>query len=96
MLRRVKFRTKKDYEKLSPVKAIKYDKRGPILLLHTFLQDNHTLYNLFFVNSVMEPLSKRFLAFLMEININFWISALIFSDDYIDARAQQPAHIRVI
>lgn len=43
----------------------------------------------------MEPLSKRFLAFLMEININFWMSALFFSDDYIDARAEQPAYIRV-
>ena len=43
----------------------------------------------------MEPLSKRFLGFLMEININFWMSALFFSDDYIDARAEQPAHIRV-
>lgn len=59
------------------------------------MQENHTLYNLFFVQSVIEPLSKRFLQFLIEVNINFLMSALFFSDDYIDQRATQPAHIRV-
>ncbi len=59
------------------------------------MQENHTLYNLFLVDSVMEPLSKRFLQFLIEINLNFLLSALFFSDDYIDEMAQYPAHIRV-
>ena len=95
LLRRIKFRTKKDFEVLKPYDSIIYDKRGFFLLFHTFLQDNHSVYNLIFVNSVMEPLSKRYLQFLIEININFWLSALFFSDDYIDERAELPAYIRV-
>lgn len=88
--------TKKDYEVLDPVQAIYYDKRGPFTIFHNFMQDNHTIYNLLFFDSVMDPLSKRFLGFLIEININFWMSALFFSDDYIDKRASEPAYIRVI
>jgi len=44
----------------------------------------------------MEPLWFRLLCFFTEININFFMSAMFFSDDYIDARAEMPAEIRVI
>jgi len=36
------------------------------------------------------------LKFFTELNVNFSMNALFFSDDYIDSRAGIPARIRVI
>lgn len=36
------------------------------------------------------------LIFFLELNVNFLLSALFFSDDYIDKRAEYPASERVI
>ena len=95
-LRKIKFYSRKDYDILSPYEAIKYDKRPFFILLHDKLIDDHPIYNLFFYQSVMEPLWFRMLCFFTDININFLMSALFFSDDYIDARAELPKELRVI
>ena len=44
----------------------------------------------------MEPLWFRMLAFFIELNLNFVMSAFFFSDDYVDSRAEVPIEIRVI
>ena len=94
-IRKIKFYTRKDYEGLNPYKAIKYDKRSFLLLLHDKLIEDHPLYNLAFCDSIMEPLWFRLLCFFTYLNINFLMSALFFSDDYIDARSELPAAQRV-
>lgn len=95
MIRKIKFYSRKDYEKLNPYEAIIYDKRSFLVLLHDKLIDDHVIYNFVFSDSIMEPLWKRILSFFMELNINFLMSALFFSDDYIDARANFTKEERV-
>lgn len=58
------------------------------------LIDSNSLYALFFVNSIIEPLWVKLIYFMLEININFFLSALFFSDDIIDKRSQIPKEIR--
>jgi len=94
-LRKVKFFTRKDYDELNPYEAIKYDKRNFFILLHDKMIDDHPLYNLIFCDSIIEPLWFRMLCFFNELNINFFMSALFYSDDEIDKRAEIPAEIRV-
>ena len=43
----------------------------------------------------MEPLWLRKLTFFTQLNLNFFMSALFFSDDYIDSRAEIPKELRV-
>jgi len=94
-MRRIKFITRKDYEELNPYEAIIYDKRSFFLLLNDKLIEDHPLYNLLFCDSILEPLWIRLLIFFTELNVNFFMSALFFSDDFIDSRAEIPAEIRV-
>jgi len=94
-LRKIKFFTRKDYDELNPYEAIKYDKRNFFILLHNKMIDDHPLYNLIFCDSIIEPLWFRMLCFFNELNINFFMSALFYSDDEIDKRAEIPAEIRV-
>ena len=95
MIRKVKFLTRKDYESLNPYDAIKYDKRNFLELFHNRLLDDHLIWNLIFVDSIMEPLWLRKLTFFTQLNLNFFMSALFFSDDYIDSRAEIPKELRV-
>jgi hypothetical protein len=94
--RKIKFTTKCDYDCLSPYEAIKYDNRSFLKLLHHKLVDGNSLYALFIVTSITEPLWVRFIYLNLDININFFLSALFFSDDIVDERSQIPKEIRVI
>lgn len=58
--------------------------------------EDHWVYNLLFVDSLMQPLWFRMLISFLFLNINFFLSAIFFTDDYIDQRAEFPANERVI
>ena len=92
---KLKFITNKDYEELTPIEAIKYDKRGFWKLLFYFLKTNHALFYLFFHHSLMEPLWIKSVMFFFQITLMLSTSAFFFSDDYIDARAELPEEDRV-
>ena len=83
-LRTINFITKCDYDTLNPYKAIKYDRRPYYILFHHMLIDSNSLYAMFFVTSIIEPIWVKMIYFVLEININFFLSALFFSDDLID------------
>lgn len=83
----LKFITNKDYGELSPVEAIRYDKRGFFEIYFNFLKSDHTLFNLFFHYSILEPLWVKLILFFLELTLMLSLSAFFFSDDYIDARA---------
>jgi len=95
MYRKIKFFTNKDYEILNPYDAIIYDKRNFFELLFTFLIEENVLINLLFCESILEPLWLRLVFFYFDLSINFAMSALFFSDDYIDERSTVPADLRV-
>ena len=49
-----------------------------------------------FHSSILEPLWIRLVLFYFNLSLIFALSALFFSDDYIDARANLPKSERVI
>jgi len=72
-----------------------YDKRSFFTLFFDKLKEENILFNLFFYNSILEPLWIRLLLFYFNLNLMFASSAFFFSDDYIDARASLTEEERV-
>ncbi len=87
---KIKFITIKDYDELNPYDAILYDKRSFFQLFYDRLKKDHVLFNLFFYDSIMDPLCIRIVMFYLSFSITFMLNAFFFSDDYIDARSQVP------
>jgi len=94
-LRKIKLITLKDYDALSPYELMDFDRRGFFRLFWDIAIIDHPILNLLFFNSLMEPLWVRFIVFLFEFKVGLAMSALFFSDDYIDARSEVPAELRV-
>jgi hypothetical protein len=92
---KLNFITDRDYDELSPLDAIKYDKRGFFEILIMFLKRNNTLFNLFFHYSLLEPTWTKIILFYFDLTMCFSTSAFFFSDEYIDARAGLEAEDRV-
>jgi hypothetical protein len=76
-----------DYKYLSSFKLIKYDNRNFREYYKDYLIDNHPLINLFFKKSLKEPIQIRIVLFITFFNLNFACNAFLFTDDYIDMRA---------
>ena len=87
---KVKFITVKDYNELNPYNSIIYDKRSFLVIFFDKLQEENVLFNLFFHESILEPISIRFIFFYFNLSLNFALSAFFFSDNYIDSRALLP------
>ena len=85
---KMKFISNKDYNALSPIDAITYDKRGFLQLFWMFLKSDNALLNLFFHHSIMEPLWIKLILFFFNLTLTFFASALFYSDDYIDQKAE--------
>ena len=92
----MKFITNKDYDKLNPLEAIKYDKRGFFELFFFFLKRNNILFNLLFHYSILRPLWIKLILFFFQLTLMLSLSAFFFSDGYVDARAELPEKERVI
>ncbi len=92
---KLKFITSKDYDQLKPYDAIVYDKRSFFALFFNFLIKDNSLFNLFFSNSIINPLWHRLVKFYLDLIIVFSFSAFFFSDFYIDERAELPEKERV-
>ena len=60
------------------------DKRSFSELLFIHLLEFSGLFDLIFVDSLIKPLWFRLFLFYTELNLNFFLSALLHSDDYID------------
>ena len=94
-LRKVKFITLKDYDILSPCELLLYDKRSFLRLLWDIAIIQHPLLNLIFFKSLLDPLWVRFIVFIFELKVSLAMSALFFSDNYLDARSEVPEEMRV-
>ena len=53
---KVKFITVKDYNELNPYNAIIYDKRSFLVIFFDKLQEENVLFNLFFHESILQPI----------------------------------------
>jgi len=93
---KMKFITLKDYDKLNPYDAIKYDKRSFLTLFWDHLRNDNVLFNLFFYRSVVDPLWIRMILFYFNLCLMYAASAFFFSDDYIDARSSLSEEERVV
>jgi hypothetical protein len=94
-IRKIKFVTLKDYDILNPCELLSYDKRSFFRLLWDIAITEHPLLNLIFFKSLLDPLWVRFIVFIFELKVSLAMSALFFSDDYIDARSEVPEEMRV-
>jgi hypothetical protein len=79
-----------DYHSLTLAESIKYDKRT----FKTYLIDNiieeHRLLSLIFKRSLFYPVFIRMNELIFELSLSFSMNALLFSDQYVDARASSP------
>jgi hypothetical protein len=76
-----------DYAYLNSSKLIKYDNRNFKQYYIDYLINHHTVINLFCKKSLKEPIHLRIILFVTFFNLNFASNAFLFSDDYIDKRA---------
>ncbi len=59
------------------------------------LVEEHPLLNIIFNKSLKSPIDIRVMIFFTSFNLNFASNALLFSDDYIDQRANADKEDRV-
>jgi hypothetical protein len=76
-----------DYEELGAMDVIEYDKRKFTKYLADELVMNHSIISLFFKKSLFDPFYIRLMKLIFQISLQFCTNALLFTDDYIDARA---------
>jgi hypothetical protein len=76
-----------DYEQLGPIDIIQYDKRSFWKYLTDKLIMDHTIVSLIFKRSLFDPFYIRILKLVFQVSLQFYANALLFTDDYIDARA---------
>jgi hypothetical protein len=83
-----------DYNSLTMLESIKFDKRS----FKGYLIDNtithHRILGLIFIKSLFNPLFIRVNELIFEISLTFAISALLFTDTYIDERANDPYKVK--
>jgi hypothetical protein len=75
-----------DYEQLGPLDIIRYDKRSICKYLTDRLIMDHTIVSLIFKKSLFDPFFIRILKLVFQVSLQFCTNALLFTDDYIDAR----------
>lgn len=80
--------TLKDYTALSLKERLKYDRRSFFKYLTDHIRTEHPLISIIFKRSLLEPVFIRYSLFMYSLIMNFAINAVMFSDDYIDIRAQ--------
>jgi hypothetical protein len=88
--------TMHDYECLTIRESILYDKRSFRNYLWDNIKENHRIMSLIFKTSLFEPAFIRITELIFEMSFTFAISALLFTDSYIDGRAESPNNVRFI
>jgi len=78
---------------LKPADQLKYDNRNFIEYMRDSLLDDHPLFSIF-KKSLKNPIEIRVLFFFTSLNLNFATNALLFSDEYIDQRANADKILR--
>jgi hypothetical protein len=79
-----------DYDCLTTRESIIYDKRTFKTYLIDNIKEHHRLIRLFCRTSIFEPIFIRTNELIFEMSLTCAISALMFTDDYIDNRAYDP------
>jgi hypothetical protein len=76
--------TRKELVSLQISEIIENDKRGCLSYYYDWLVNYNNFFNAFFLKSLIYPSYIRVLIFLLNINIQFTLNAMLFTDDYID------------
>jgi hypothetical protein len=85
--------TFKDYEELEP-DQLYYDERTFFQTFKDSIVREHSLLNLLFMKSLLEPAFLRIIKFIYTLSLQFAFSAVLFTDSYIEKRII--AHNKVI
>ena len=84
-----KFITLKDYNSFTADQIVQYDKRKFIQIFWHFFLLRHSFVNAFIYCSILDPFHIRISKFFMNINLNFILNALLYSDNMIESRNLQ-------
>ena len=76
----------KDINNMTVEQKLKYDKRSNKEYLCQTIRLDHSILNLFFFKSILDPIYLRVILFVLEITLMFTFNAIIFSDEYINER----------
>lgn len=89
-------KTLKDLKLLSIKKQIALDKRSSCVFIQEDIKINHTLVNLIYKNSILEPFFVRFISVMFKISVVFAMNAIFYTDGYLDALAKAKQEGEVI
>jgi hypothetical protein len=85
-----------DYEELSPIELLKYDKRTTLHYLKDLMILDHPLLSLVFRKSLKDPMFMRILQMVFSFSMQFAINAMLYTDDVIDERQSAMAGVTII
>jgi len=85
--------TKKDFECLSPFKAVVCDDRPFKVLLIFFLIEDHALFNIIFKKSLFNPRWAEIFFLCFTYSLLFAVNALFYTDSYIDAAFDRTGNV---
>jgi hypothetical protein len=77
-----------DYESLEPIDLLKFDKRTSFEFLKDLLVLDHALLTFLFKRSFKDPFFLRLIKLTFSLSLQFGINAMLFTDQYIESRAE--------
>src|SRR5690606_28479715 len=83
--------TLKDYDSLELGEIIDYDHRSSLKYIKDDIIINHSLVSVLFKTSILDPVYIRSTRLVFQISMNFAFNAILFTDNYIDARVNNKA-----
>jgi hypothetical protein len=86
--------THNDYESLSIKESIRYDNRDFKTFLIDQIKQQQRIISLIYKVSLMDPFFLRINKLVFELSMSFAMSAIVFSDTYIDERAVSDDRVR--
>jgi hypothetical protein len=84
-----------DYKSLK-LYEFKYDTRPFLKYLKCHLIEHHRILSIIFKKSLFDPVHLRVNKLIFELSMTFALSAILFSDTYIDGRANSDDNVRMI
>ena len=88
--------TKKDFECLSPFKAVVCDDRPFKVLLIRFLIEDHAIFNIIYKKSLFNPRWAEIFFLCFTYSLLFAVNALFYTDSYIDASFDRTGNVKII
>jgi hypothetical protein len=88
--------TMRDYESLSLVERVAYDNRSFSTYLWNNISRTNLLVSIFYKHSIIDPIHIRIAKLIFQISLIFGTNAILFTDYYIEQRANENDKVKNI